>query len=147
MPEVVDTVTLDVSPAALFAYLDDPTNQTELTPGITEIRNVRPVETGGHESEYTYEMAGVELTGSVSPVEHEPDRRIRFEIRGRIDGEIAWTLEPVDGGTELTYAADYEIPGRVLSAAAAPLVRRYNERQVATTLEALVERFGRLEGR
>jgi hypothetical protein len=57
-----------------------------------------------------------------------------FEMRGQLEGEIELEFAAVDGGTELTYTGRYDLPGRVLSAVAEPFVRRYNERELATTL-------------
>ncbi|MEF8937355.1 MAG: SRPBCC family protein, partial [Halovenus sp.] len=55
--------------------------------------------------------------------------------------EIDIRLEPVDGGTEVRYSAEYDLPGRVLSEVAKPFVRRYNERELKTTLENLKTRL------
>jgi len=64
-----------------------------------------------------------------------------FELRGRLTGTIDLTFEPVDGGTRLTYAAEYDLPENALTALGEPVVRRFNERQVRATLDAVAERF------
>lgn len=63
-------------------------------------------------------------------------------MRGKFDGEIDLSLAETGGGNRVTDTGTYEIPGRVLSSVAEPFVRRYNERELQTTLE---DRKSRLE--
>jgi len=60
-----------------------------------------------------------------------------FELSGGITGEIDISFVDADGGTAVTYSADYELPGRVLAAVADPIARRFNSRQLGKTLDNL----------
>jgi carbon monoxide dehydrogenase subunit G len=84
-------------------------------------------------------MAGVGIDGELIEQIHEDEERMRFEMGGRLTGEIDLEFTPRDDGTEVTYSAEYDIPGRVLSKVATPLIERYNERELQTTLENLKE--------
>ncbi len=137
MAAVSESIWIDRSVEDVFAYLDDPHNHATITPGITDIRNVQPLDNGGKQLEHTYEMVGVGIDGELVEQVHEENERMVFEMRGRLTGEIEFVFEERDGGTEVTYSAEYDIPGRVLSKAATPLVKRYNEGQLQTTLETL----------
>lgn len=130
----------------VFAFMDLPHNQAVVTPAITDIRNVEPLPNGGKRLDYTYSMAGVGLDGSLETPVYEPDERIVFDmVEGPLSGRITWTF--VDGeadsepGTVVTYAAEYELPSRVLETAARPFVERYNARELRTTLENLRDRL------
>lgn len=137
MAAVSESIYIDRPVEDVFAYLDDPHNHSLITPSITDIRNVQTLDNGGKRLEHTYEMAGIGIDGELVEQVHEEDERMVFEMRGRLTGEIEFGFEERDDGTEVTYSAAYDIPGRVLSRAATPLVERYNERELRTTLENL----------
>jgi uncharacterized membrane protein len=134
MIEVSESTTVDAPVEAVFAFMDDPRNHVTVTPSLAEARNVEPLDNGGKRLDYTFRMAGVALEGELVETTHEPDERIVFEMRGQLTGEIDLAFEALEGRTRLTYTGRYEVPGRVLSAVAAPFVRRYNERELRTTL-------------
>jgi len=132
--EVSDSVVIDAPVERVFAFMDDPHNHVTVTPSLAEVRNVEPLDDGGKRLDHTFRMAGVGLDGQLVQTVHDPDGRMVFEMRGQLSGEIELEFAAVDGGTELTYTGRYDLPGRVLSAVAEPFVRRYNERELATTL-------------
>jgi len=135
MVTVSRSIHIDAPVEDVFAYLDDPRNHAEVTPSLAEVRNVEALDNGGKRVEHTYKMAGVGLDGELVERTHEENKRMVFEMRGGLEGEIEIETVEDDGGTELRYSAEYELPGRVLSAVATPFVRRYNERELRTTLE------------
>jgi len=136
-----DSVVVATDPETLFAFLDDPRNHAAVTPRLTDVRDVEPLENGGKRLSYTYRMAGLGIDGEIVQTTHDPPARHAFELRGRLSGTIDLRLVPVDGGTELTYAADYAIPENALTAIGAPVIRRFNERQLEATLENVAARF------
>jgi carbon monoxide dehydrogenase subunit G len=139
MAAVSESIWIGRPVETVFSYLDDPRNHAEISPSISNIRNVEPLENGGKQLEHTYEMAGVGIDGELIEQIHEDEERMRFEMGGRLTGEIDLEFTPRDDGTEVTYSAEYDIPGRVLSKVATPLIERYNERELQTTLENLKE--------
>ncbi len=141
MVSVSETVRVEVPIEEAFAFLDDPENHAEVTPSLAEVRNIEPLENGGKRVEHTYRMAGIGLDGALVETTHEEGELMVFEMDGDLEGEIRISFEPVEEGTEITYAASYELPGRVLSAVADPFVRRYNERELRTTLENVKDRL------
>jgi uncharacterized membrane protein len=64
-------------------------------------------------------------------------------MTGDLTGEIEWTFEEDGDETVVTYAAEYDVPVPVLDAVVDPFVRRYNERELRTTLENLRTRLER----
>jgi carbon monoxide dehydrogenase subunit G len=87
-------------------------------------------------------MAGIGIDGEIVQTAHEPPARHAFELRGRLTGTIDLRLAPVDGGTELTYAATYDLPKNALTRVGAPAIRRFNERQLRAALENVAAEFG-----
>ncbi|MCU4716893.1 SRPBCC family protein [Halapricum hydrolyticum] len=141
MVSVSRSIHVDAPVEDVFEYLDDPRNHAEVTPSLAKVRNVEPLDNGGKRVEHTYKMAGVGLDGELVERTHEENERMVFEMRGGLEGEIEIETVDDDGGTELRYSADYELPGTVLSAVAGPFVRRYNERELRTTLENIKARL------
>lgn len=142
MISVSDSIRVDASVEDTFAFLDDPHNHAAVTPRLTDVRDVERLPNGGKRLSYTYRMAGVGVDGELIQRRHEPNERMAFEMRGGLEGEIDLRFAPHDdGGTELTYAAEYELPGSVLSVVAAPVARRFNERQLRATLRNVAAEF------
>lgn len=141
MGTVSETVHVPASPEAVFTFLDDPDNHMAVTPSISSIEDVERLENGGKRLSYTFQMAGVPLHGELVQTVHEEPARMVFEMRGGLEGQLELELEGEDDGTRLTYTATYELPGRVLSTVAEPFARRYNERELRTTLENVQTHF------
>lgn len=131
------TVRVDAPVEEVFAHVDEPENHVELTPSITDVSNVEPLDNGGKRLRYTYELVGIPLTGTMTTPEYVADERIDFEMAGDLSGTLTWAFEEDDGGTRVTYGAEYDLPGGVLARIAEPFAVRYNERQLRTTLENL----------
>jgi uncharacterized membrane protein len=86
-------------------------------------------------------MAGISREGQLTETTHDDGERMIFEMSGELTGEIDVSFAATDGGTEVTYAAEYDLPGRVVAAVAKPFAKRYNKRELATTLENLKTRL------
>lgn len=141
MIEVSDTVHVDADPRRVFEYLDDPHNHVEITPSLVAVSDVESLDNGGKRASFTYGIAGVKTEGELVETTHDPDERMAFELRGTLSGTIEIEIEPESEGARVTYAAEYDVPGRVLERVAEPFVRRYNEQEVNTLLGNLQTRL------
>lgn len=116
------TVTVDQPVERVFAYVSDFTTTTAWDPGT--VRTVRTSGDGGVGTRYqnTSRFLGrtTELTYTVTDL--VPDQRIQLRGENKtVVAEDTMTLVPVDGGTELTYRAEFTFKG--LAAWVAPLLR------------------------
>jgi carbon monoxide dehydrogenase subunit G len=141
MVGVSETIHIDRPREAVFAYLDQPENHAAVTPSLAEAEPVEQLDNGGKRAHYVYRMAGISRDGHLTETTHVDGERMVFELSGGITGEIDIGFADADGGTEVTYSADYDLPGRVLAAVAEPFARRYNRRELETTLENLKTRL------
>jgi carbon monoxide dehydrogenase subunit G len=141
MPRVEDDVYVDVDPETAFEYMDVPEHQAEISPSLSAVETIEQLPTGGNRAAYTYRMAGIPLDGEVTATAYDPPERIVFEMTGGIEGTVEWTFTPEGAGVRVGYAAEYELPIPVLDRLAAPFVRKYNERELTTTLENLKTRL------
>ena len=140
MIEVDHQVRIDAPVSEVFAYMDRPESQPEITSSMTRSEIVEELPNGGKRVAYTYKMAGIGLDGHVEAVEYDPERRVEWAMSGDLGGEIEWTFED-DGETVITYTARYDLPVPVLDAVVEPFAKRYNERELRTTLENLKTRL------
>jgi carbon monoxide dehydrogenase subunit G len=124
-------------PAEVFAFLDTPANHERISPSIAAVRDVEPLDGGGHRAAYDYRMVGVTLSGEIEAIRHEPPSRLTFAIRGGIDGEMDWRIDAEGVGSVVTCEATIEVPGGALGSIVEPVVRRYNQRELDATLANL----------
>jgi carbon monoxide dehydrogenase subunit G len=132
---------VDAPVSDVFAFMDDPHNHAAVTPRLTDVRDIERLDNGGKRLSYTYEMAGFGIDGELVQTVHEPDERMCFELRGRLTGTIELLFRPADGGTELVYAAAYDLPELASTTGVRSVVRRFNRRQLRATLRNVARRF------
>ena len=69
-----------------------------------------------------------------------PNRVVNTAVDGPMKFQVALILEPVDGGTKLTYRVDAETGlGGVFGKLADPLIERAQGRTIRANLESLAE--------
>ena len=141
MIEVNGSVQVDATVEDVFDFMDEPENQAVITPSLSSVETLDELDNGGKRAAYVYSMAGISLEGTVGATTYEPPDRIVFEMTGDLSGTIEWAFEEAAGVTVVTYTATYDIPIPVGKAAAEPFVRRYNERELETTLQNLKTRM------
>lgn len=141
MVTVSSTERVAASPEAVFAFLDTPPNHERISPSITAVHDVERLPDGGHRAGYTYRLFGIPLRGTVEAVTHDAPRRLRFALRGGIDGEMDWRLQPRGAGTVVTCEATFTVPGGPVATLLGPVVRAYNQRELDATLDSLRGQF------
>jgi len=141
MATTTESVHVAAPREAVFEYMDRPENQPEITPSLTRSETLERLENGGKRVAYEYEMAGISIEGEITAVDWVENERIAWRMDGDLEGDLEWRFEDEDDGTRVTYSAEYSIPVPVLDAVVAPFVRRYNERELRTTLENLRTRL------
>ena len=127
---------------AVFEFMDVPENQGRISPRLSAVETRGVYDNGGKRARYVYRLFGIPLFGEVHGVEHDPPERVVFEMTGDVEGRIEWTFETVDGGTRVTYSADYDLGlPPVLGRVVAPVAARLNRRELERTLRNLDERI------
>ncbi len=133
-------VHIQVPVEEVFAYMDEPTHQTEITPSLTRSELVERVPNGGARVAYTYRILGMSFSGEVRATDYVSRQRIVWAMSGDLRGTIRWyfATAAASSHTQFTYSATYALPGtRLLHPLLRPLVRHYNEREVVRLLECL----------
>jgi uncharacterized protein YndB with AHSA1/START domain len=145
MLTVREHVDLAVSVEDVFAYMDEPAHQPEITPSLTRSELVERLPNGGSRVRYTYRILGVSFDGEVRATDYVPNERIVWSMTGDLRGTLRWYFSPLDGdrGSRFVYAATYALPGPALARPLlGPLLRRYNEREVGRLLRRIRTHLG-----
>ena len=138
MLTVREHIDLPVPVDRVFDFMDAPARQARITPSLSTSTLLERLPNGGSRAHYVYRILGLSFSGEVRATDYVPGERIVWSMTGDLQGTLRWYFEPTDGGSRLTYAATYEVPGpRLLRPLARPLIRRYNEREVHALLRNL----------
>jgi uncharacterized protein YndB with AHSA1/START domain len=141
MPEASKTVEIARSPAAVFAFLADGTNNRRWRSGVLDIAH-----SSGEGQGAIYEQGikgpfGRRVPADYEITAYEPDRRLAFRaIAGPVRPEGSYDLERTDAGTRLTFTLRC-VPGG-LAKLMTPMVAKTMRSEVAqldklrTVLEA-----------
>jgi carbon monoxide dehydrogenase subunit G len=138
--KVVREIPIAAPSPVVWAFLWDVPRLAACIPGA---RDVRTVEDGKRYAAVVAERVGpfkLQVPLDIEVLDVDPPRRLRARAGGRdpaVDGlvkvELEVTLQPVDGGTALTLAADVAVLGKLGTLGHSVIVRRATE---------IVDRFG-----
>lgn len=133
---------IDRPQEAVFEFMDVPENQGRISPRLSAVETRGVYDNGGKRAGYVYRLFGVPFSGEVHGVEHDPPERVVFEMTGDIEGRIEWTFDPADGGTRVTYSAEYDLGlPPVVGRLVAPVAARLNRRELERTVGNLDQRL------
>lgn len=147
MVEIRESITVPAPVEEVYRYMDASVRLIELTPGMQKHGDLAEKPTGKDKEarvEYTYEMQGMPVRGSVEIAETERNRRVVYRLTGPSPATFTWTFEP-DGdaatrvAVHLDYGAAVPMPDAMLSF----FTRAYNEGQVGAMLDRLRQQFMR----
>ncbi len=105
MPEATNSVEIHRSPAEVFEFLADGTNDPQWRNGVLDIHLKSGEGNGAVYQQGVKGPFGRRVPADYEITAHEPDRRIAFRaIAGPVRPEGAYELEPIDSGTRVTFS-------------------------------------------
>jgi uncharacterized membrane protein len=134
MGHVRETLHIDAPPDRVWALGTDPSRYPEWQAGLVEVRDISgPLDRVGSKYTAVYQVMGRRLEGTTEVTKLEPGKLI--EERGSIVGGgpavSTIRIEPLSGGTDMTFELDYELPGGLIGDIANKLfMERAIERQI-----------------
>jgi uncharacterized protein YndB with AHSA1/START domain len=141
MAKIEKTITISAPVEKVFGYIADPSNMPEIWPSLVEIKDVQPHPGGGKTYRFAYKMAGLRFEGTGEHTEWVLNERIVSKNSDGIEGTVSWFFQPEDGGTRLTFEADYTVPVPVLGKLAEAVIVKANEREAQVILANLKARM------
>ncbi len=105
MPEATNTVKIARPPADVFAFLADGTNDPQWRSGVVDVRLRSGSGAGAVYEQGVRGPFGRRVPADYEITAYEPNRRIGFRaIAGPVRPEGSYDLEPVEGGTRVTFS-------------------------------------------
>jgi uncharacterized protein YndB with AHSA1/START domain len=134
MARIEKTTMINAPVEKVFGYVEEPANVPEYWPSVMEVKDVEQLPNGGTKYRWVYKMAGVRFGGSSEAIEYIPNQRTVNENKGGVPGTVTWTYEPEDGGTKVTFEAEYVVNLPLLRGLAESFLVKVNEQEAETVL-------------
>ncbi|WP_247042138.1 SRPBCC family protein [Arthrobacter rhizosphaerae] len=142
MPVIEESVVLHREPDIVFDYIANPTNLPVWDSSVVDAEQISdgPPRLGTR-ARGTSKIMGRRFHWTTEATEFDPPHRVvNTAVEGPMKFAVALILEPVDGGTKLTYHVDAESGlGGVFGKLADPLIERAQGRTIRANLESLAE--------
>ncbi len=110
MAEVTDSIVVKAPIEQTFQYLTDYTRAPQWMEGMTEFTLLGDRATGvGARVRATQRMLGMAVSVELRIVEYKENQKVVSVSSGPVRSVSTWLLEPVDGGTRVTFRGDYRL--------------------------------------
>jgi len=131
MPTIEQKILINAPVEKVYALIANASNWTEYVTSLTDVTNLSsPGLEPGTTYDWEYRMLGVKLSGTGIVTENEYRKSFAMRMEGTIPMTERYTMQEVDGGTELAIAINYQMPGKVLEKIAnSKLVEKLNKRE------------------
>ena len=130
MPEATNSVEIARPPMEVFAFLADGTNDRRWRGGVIDIRLASGSGLGAVYQQGVKGPFGRRVAADYEITAFEPEQRIGFRaIAGPVRPEGSYELQPVDGGTRVTFSL--RCAPRGLAKLMTPMVARTMRSEVA----------------
>ncbi len=138
MAKVTRKFNVKRKPEAVIDYIADVENHPAFIPPLKSVANIAgDPKRKGTKWDWTFVMAGVEINGKAETADYQAGKRYSFKTTG-IDSTFIYTVEPADGGSQVTADVAYEVPQGVLAKIAdKAVVERMNERDADRAAQSL----------
>jgi carbon monoxide dehydrogenase subunit G len=112
MPSATYSVTVNRPPGEVFAFVADGEKCPQWRPGVLDIKRVSGNGVGTKYSQGVKGPMGRRIAADYDVTVFEPDRRLEFQtLTGPARPHGRYDLEPVAGGTRLTFSLDAQLTG------------------------------------
>ena len=130
---ISESVTIDATRDEVFNLISNPAECVRASPS-QEFSDIEMNEDGSHEFDYTYNMAGVRLTGHCLSPEYDSEEHILvYNYQGDIDAEMSLNVtENENGNTEFSCETTYEVSDSLFGKVVNVVLERYNSRELET---------------
>jgi uncharacterized membrane protein len=136
MSHLVRTVSINADPATIIEYIADVENHPAFIGPLKSVSNLSgPSRKPGTTWDWTFIMAGVEVSGRAEALEYTPSRLYKYRTTSGITSTFTYSVEPRDGTSRLTMEVVYEVPGSVTEKVGAAVAERLNEHTADSATE------------
>jgi len=113
--QVKAEVAITNTPEAVLSYVADVKNRTYFLPSLKAIKHTGGAVVGADSTwQWTWELLGMEFTGTGRSLEYQPGKLYKFQTEGGIKSTWTYTVAPEGKGTRLTIEVAYQPPDSLL---------------------------------
>ena len=141
MAELESTITINAPAEKIFGYINVPDNLLEIWPSMVEVKDVKRLPNGGNEFRWVFKMVGMRFEGTSEDTELVANQRVVSKTKGGIQSTITWTFQTENGGTKVTFGAEYTVPVPLLGKLAEAFIVKANEGETELLLANLKARM------
>jgi uncharacterized membrane protein len=140
MPRVRSGITINAPVEKVFEYISNPENIMEWWSNVTSVRDIAGK---GEQQTWTfnYKVMGLGFTAKAKVIRSRLNYERRVESEGGMDANWYWEFRPADGGTQLRWVIDYELPLPVLGKIGELIITHRMERITRFSLANIKERM------
>ncbi len=132
-------VKIKASPKKVFDFVVDPENWTKYVTSLINVRDLKPKKAGkGTKFKWTYRVMGMNMHGSGKITEFVQNKRFGLKMEGKHSIAEDYIFTAVDGGTELTFGIEYEMPGKIMGVVEKTgLIEKLNKKESENVLSKI----------
>lgn len=132
-------IKIKASPKDVFEFVVDPDNWTKFVTSLINVRDVKPKKARkGTKFKWTYRMMGVNFHGDGEITDLVENKSFAMKMEGKHPIAEQYTFTKVDGGTELSFEIEYDLPGKVMGVVAKTgLVDKMNKKEAENVLSKI----------
>ncbi len=129
-------VKIKASPKEVFDFVVDPENWTKYVTSLVNVRDLKPKKARkGTKFKWTYRMLGMNFHGTGEITEFVQNKRFGLKMEGNHPIAENYTFASADGGTELTFEIEYEMPGKIMGVVSKTgLIEKLNKKESENVL-------------
>lgn len=116
MAEIVKSIDIEAPVEVVFEYVANARNALNYMPNFTKFEPVGQPERGlGAKVEAAGHFLGMHFSTELEIVEFEENQKLVSRSTKGVKSTSTWQFKPLpNGGTEVTFVSDYQLPGRKL---------------------------------
>lgn len=141
MATVNKSISINAPIEGVFVYINEPTNLPEIWPSMVDAKDIQRLPNGGNKFRWVYKMAGMHFEGYSEDTEVVANQKIVSKTEGGLESTVTWALQPEDGGTKVTFQAEYKVPIPLLGKLAEAFIVKQNEHEAEVLLANLKARM------
>jgi uncharacterized membrane protein len=138
MSRVAKSAVINGNADQIMSYIADVKNHPAFIGPLKSIANVKgDPKKPGTSWDWTFIMAGVELSGRAETVGYEPGKKFSYRTTTGVESTWTYSAEPQGSGLKVTVDVTYDVPSTLLSKMQASVVEKLNDAEGVRAVENL----------
>lgn len=139
MSKFTKKIKIKASPKKVFEFVVAPENWTKYVTSLVNVRDHNPKKVKkGMTFKWTYRMLGINMHGKGEVTEFVQNKKFGLKMEGAHPIAEKYSFDAKDGGTELTFEIEYEIPGKIMGVVEKTgLVEKINRKESENVLSKI----------